>query len=226
MITSPSPPSSPPLQSLPRPIRRSTTFHFRDQSDSPIPEIFQHTLRLHTEIMNDEKELQIEHTNRISLRPIENVNSNSNNLSPTNSITGSNDLIANTRMDTLSLKPIKGFDIITQEKKVLGYNMPHCGHFMNKDSLREYALSVFSDRNNIVLKCPHSLDGKEQKYDEWSCTACTFLNSIDRSNCEMCATIKPYKKICDMKWDWCLIKKVLMTHKEKGVVCIEIEKKK
>eukprot|EP01083_Nonionella_stella_P265357 898957_1 len=101
--------------------------------------------------------------------------------------------------------------------------MPHCGHFMNKDSLREYALSVFSDRNNIVLKCPHSLDGKEQKYDEWSCTACTFLNSIDRSNCEMCATIKPYKKICDMKWDWYLIKKVLMTHKEKGVVSIEIE---
>eukprot|EP00486_Rosalina_sp_Unknown_P006083 CAMPEP_0201575786 /NCGR_PEP_ID=MMETSP0190_2-20130828/21202_1 /ASSEMBLY_ACC=CAM_ASM_000263 /TAXON_ID=37353 /ORGANISM="Rosalina sp." /LENGTH=785 /DNA_ID=CAMNT_0048005855 /DNA_START=12 /DNA_END=2369 /DNA_ORIENTATION=- len=147
------------------------------------------------------------------------------NLSPTTSTTSSgitfdinNDhrsLIDNHEdekdMNDIDLMPMKGFDIIMQEDDVLVYKMPHCGHVMNKESLYEYAMNQFKDSSNVHLTCPHPTDEERKSNDnEWGCTRCTYLNSMDRDECEMCTAPKPeIKPYCGCKWDYSIIKKVL-----------------
>eukprot|EP00486_Rosalina_sp_Unknown_P000323 CAMPEP_0201566984 /NCGR_PEP_ID=MMETSP0190_2-20130828/7200_1 /ASSEMBLY_ACC=CAM_ASM_000263 /TAXON_ID=37353 /ORGANISM="Rosalina sp." /LENGTH=948 /DNA_ID=CAMNT_0047986423 /DNA_START=84 /DNA_END=2927 /DNA_ORIENTATION=- len=52
--------------------------------------------------------------------------------------------------------PRLGFDVIMQEDNVMVHKMPKCEHEMNAESLYHYALSTFSDPNNLYLVCPHS----------------------------------------------------------------------
>lgn len=51
--------------------------------------------------------------------------------------------------------PRLGFDIVMQEDNVKVYQMAKCGHVMNPESLYHYALSQYSDKNNLCVECPH-----------------------------------------------------------------------
>eukprot|EP01083_Nonionella_stella_P079777 219029_1 len=113
--------------------------------------------------------------------------------------------------DSLHLKRKIGFDIITQEDKALVYRMS-CGHWMNRESLYMYAMSVFNDHYNtrIALKCPHTMDDEKHSDTYWSCRRCTYYNTYDITRCEMCSAPKPERSmLCDTDWDYSQIKKIL-----------------
>eukprot|EP01084_Bolivina_argentea_P003852 7282_1 len=114
------------------------------------------------------------------------------------------------KTDKLSIKPIKGFDIISQESNVDVYCMPDCNHVMSKDSLYNYALNTLKDDNNLYIKCPYPND-KYNSY-EWACVFCTFVNKMNRNTCEMCDNIKPeITPYCDTKWKYNSIKNILIS---------------
>ena len=70
--------------------------------------------------------------------------------------------------------PRLGFDIIMQEDNVMVHKMPKCEHEMNKDSLYHYALSTFTDSNNLYIECPHT----ESKNRNGKCNARWEYNTI------------------------------------------------
>merc|ERR1719242_2257439 len=51
--------------------------------------------------------------------------------------------------------PRIGFDVVMQEDGVTVYKMAGCGHEMNPESLYHYALSQYSEKTNLAVKCPH-----------------------------------------------------------------------
>eukprot|EP01083_Nonionella_stella_P101492 287748_1 len=109
------------------------------------------------------------------------------------------------------LESSQGFDIITREDHVLVHRMP-CGHWMNRESLYEYIMSVFGEncRANLCVRCPHSMDDEKHCNRDWSCPRCTCYNPYDITRCEICRASKPGKSnLCGAKWDYVHIKKVL-----------------